>query len=176
MQHPNKRPRESSDTSHRKKQKKNSSKQELTVELWRQIVGLLPPAYLYSLSVSGTYPTYMSDAARHLGFNRRGFAVLEPERQLTILRDLYTLKYLKTLKCLLRLTKMTVVQECVLGQGLAMSLLEEPVRRNDEDLACLVISKSKSTHVNNTIGLVLAVKYPQDDLIAIFSLAGRIPI
>jgi ankyrin repeat protein len=166
MCHSNKRQRSTPPDISQRTQRKKCSARNLPVEIWGHIAGFLPPAYFYSISISKKYPNYLSAAALGLGFHRRGFAALEPERQLSILKDLYTLKEkdLFTLKCLLRLAKIKLDLE------FTKLLLDEAVLHNDEGLACLSIAKGRG--VDYTTGLVLAVKYEKYDMIDHFLARG----
>jgi Ankyrin repeat len=169
MRHPRKR-RAPHSNSNQTKRRKTSSDRELPVEIWRRIAEFLPSACLYSIAISNKYPTGLSEAALDLGFHRRGFAALGSKQQLATLKDLHALKDLETLKCLLRLTKSNCDPRFDLGQAFSELLLDESVRRNDEELACLSISRGMD--VNSTVGLVCAVKYQQNDMIDHFLAHG----
>ncbi|EED11844.1 hypothetical protein TSTA_110240 [Talaromyces stipitatus ATCC 10500] len=119
-----------------------------------QTSGSLPTARLYSMSISDGRPSHPSEMAQGPGFHRRDFVRRKPEQQLADLKDLHASNDLVTLKSLLRVTKITLDPE------LTKLLLDEAVRRRDEDLACLTISKGKNA--DSTVSLVLTVNRQQD--------------
>lgn len=139
----------------------NNTRGYLPPEIWRCIVELLPLDNIHCLAMTGF--NSLSISAWELCLRKLNFVQLNNQQKCSVLTKLYKQRdtRLGTLKSLLRQMK-----EPLEGTFRRL-LLEEAIRRNDEDLTLLSLLHAGSEK-DLAAGLILAVKHQQSDMIEYF--------
>lgn len=147
----------------------------LPPETWWHIFEFLPLDSIFHLANLTTRSEFPSILAWGHCLQWLNFVELNLQQKLTLLRKLFWRRpkhvspqlddFLKTLKTLLRLMKEP------LGVEFRRDLLEEAIRQNDGELASLSLLHAKDEK-DLALGLILAVKKQQSDMIKYFLAQG----
>ena len=141
----------------------------LPPEIWWYIVGLLPLNDIYCLGLAEPGIRDLSTIAWEICLQTLNFVELDRRQRCSVLRKLYEQRHtrLGKLKSLLRLSGESLERE----HKFRGMLLEEAIRRNDEDLAFLSLSRGKDQD-ELAVGLRYSVKLQQYSMVEFFLALG----